>query len=453
MERPTTSTDLGREVARFVSGLTVDDLPPVAVSRAERCILDTVGVTLAGARERAGSTAVDVVGDLSRGEAAVLGTDQTASPTDAAFSNGTAGHCLDFDDISARIHVHPSVVLVPALLAAATGRQVTGAAAVTAYVAGLETMNYLVAPVTPGNYERGWHTTATVGTLGAAAAAASVLDLDRGAVEHAVNAAASTAAGLKRNFGSMVKPMHAGQAARSGLTAALLAERGFTAAAGTLRGEGGFLDLYGGEPAPDFSALPELGAEYGIVEHGVEAKRYPCCYFAHSPIAATEALVDEHAIAPGDVSSIHVLASRAARDALVHPDPATGLEAKFSLHYAVASAVARDRVGLDAFEDDNLDHDGTQRVRGRVTFEADPVRDYGDHGAVVTMHTQDGRTVSHEQETPPGSLDSPLSDEQVRRKYRTCAGRALDDATVEWTYEALSSLREQDDLGDVVARL
>jgi len=228
------------ELAAFVADLGFEDLPDGAVRTTERVFVDTAGVTVAGAAEGAGELAVERTGALSGGgDATLVGADAAASVTDASFANATAGHGLDFDDVTWGVW-HPSVPMVAPILAVAERAGATGREAITAYVAGYETQCYLAHALLPSHYERGWHPTATVGRFGAAAAAASLLGPDTDRTRHALGIAASTAAGLKANFGSATKPLHAGLAARDGVAAGLLAAGGIGAGADPIGGEGGF---------------------------------------------------------------------------------------------------------------------------------------------------------------------------------------------------------------------
>jgi 2-methylcitrate dehydratase PrpD len=434
------------ELAGFVADLEYADVPADARRLAERCFVDTVGVTYAGMVTGAGETATRAMGPVSGdGPVTLLGGDGTASVTDGAFMNGAAGHGLDFDDVSDGVNGHPSVTLVAPLLAVGEAEGASGEDLLTGFVAGFEVECYLAQAVRPGHYEAGWHPTSTMGTFGSAAAVANLLDLDADATERALNSAASMAAGLKNNFGSMTKPMHVGHAVRAGVTAAMLASEGFTSGADAIDGDQGFLDLYSGPepPHPEDSHTP--GETWAITEFGVGVKKYPCCYFTHTGITAASRLVEEHDIEPEDVESVHVVASRGAGDALKHEDPDSGLEGKFSMHYTIASAVARDRVGLDAFEDGNVDDPEVQRVRERVTFEEDPDLDYGSYHTTVAIETGEGEH-SMTLGSPPGTHQDPLSDDELREKFLICVTRAESRDRAEELYEAFDSLRELEEV-------
>jgi 2-methylcitrate dehydratase PrpD len=371
----------------FVASTTYEDIPGDARETIRRVFLDTVGVTLAGALDDAGATALatDGIDSETASAATVLGVGTERPPTRRALHSGTASHALDYDDLTWAMDGHPSVTLVPPLLVLAEEADAGGKDLITAFAVGFELECALAAPISPDHYEAGWHATATFGALGATAAAASLLDLSPAETSHALNTAASTPAGLKRNFGSMTKPLHAGLAARSGVTAARLAAIGFTADANAVSGNHGFWDLYGPDECDDFAFAAD---EWVLVDRGIHIKYYPCCYFTHISIAGTQALVEEHDINPDDIERVHVRVSQGAADALHHSDPETGLEAKFSLEYTVASAAVRDRVGLGAFDDEGIRDAGVQRVRERVDYEVDDGLDYDSHEAVVRIEAE-----------------------------------------------------------------
>lgn len=437
---------VSEELASFVADLSYEEVPDDARRLAERCFVDTVGVTYAGMTTGAGAIAGEALGAVAGdGPVSLLGTGQQCSLLEGVFINGTASHGLDFDDVSDGVNGHPSVALVPPLLAVGEKLSASGADLLTGFVAGFEVECHIAQAVRPGHYEAGWHPTATVGTFGAAAATASLLGLKKEGVETAINSAASMAAGLKRNFGSMTKPMHVGHATRAGVTAALLAQKGFTAGEDVVAGDSGFWDLYSGPEPAHPADSHDLGEIWATTEFGVGVKKYPCCYFTHAGIEAASRLVDKHGINPSDVESVHIVASRGADDALQHPDPDSGLEGKFSMHYAIASAIARERVGLSAFEDENVDESNVQRIRERVTFDADPDLTYGSYRTAVTIETGD-EDVSMVLDGPPGTHDDPLSDEELREKFFMCVTQAESENRAEQLYEAFDSLRSINDV-------
>ncbi len=435
-------------LATFVTSLTYGDLSSDDVRAVERAFVDTCGVIISGMDEKSTETTMETLAEP--GSVPLWGRDDGTSSTSAAFVHGTAGHSQDYDDVSWGMSGHPSVTMLPAIFAIADDADVDGERAVEAYVAGIEAQCYLSAAINPSHYRTGWHSTATLGTFGAAAAATKTLGLGFEGTRNALSIAASRAAGLKSNFGTMTKPMHAGAAARAGVTAARLASGGFTASPDAVDGDKGFLELYAGDDPVALSALPELDRPTALGEYGINVKNYPCCYYTHTSIYAAERLAAENEVEPREVESIRVVTSPGPADALHYSDPETGLEGKFSLEYTVASAVAREHVGVEAFEDEAVSDPDVQYVRERVEWEIDDSLEYNDTTVEMRMETEDG-VYTRVQDVPPGDPSNPLSDEQLEAKFRRCASRVLGGAAVDRTHERLDSLRSVSDVGAIVS--
>jgi len=270
-------------IAAFAAGST----PPAAARRrAAAAVLDTVGVMLAGASEPAARIVQTVAVEEGRGDCGIVGTALRASASHAALANGTAAHALDYDDMCFVSLAHPSAPLVAAAIAAAEAAGASGAALLDGYVVGFEVEGRLGRVMNPAHYERGWHCTSTIGTVGAAAAVARILGLDVPAIGHAIAIAASEASGLKENFGTMVKPLHAGLAARNAILAARLAAAGLTASAHALDGAQGFLAAMDSATRSLDDAIADLGARWEIVDTGITVKLYPSCAGTHPSLDA-----------------------------------------------------------------------------------------------------------------------------------------------------------------------
>ena len=270
---------------------------------------------------------------------------QFVGPEEAALANGVAAHALDFDDMCFVSLAHPSCALVPAALATAELVQASGSAIVDAYAVGFELECRLGNVMNPRHYhERGWHCTSSIGTLGAAAAAARILGLDIDQTRHALGIAASSACGLKENIGTMVKPLHAGLAARNGVMAARLAREGFAASARALDGPQGYLAVMDSQGAGLDDAVADLGARWEILETGITVKLYPCCAATHPPLDALIELRRRESITPDEVDTIDVEVDSMTPRLLIYDRPATGLEAKFSMPFCAAAAIVHGRL-------------------------------------------------------------------------------------------------------------
>jgi 2-methylcitrate dehydratase PrpD len=429
--------------------------PAAARQRAAAAICDTAGVILAGAREPAARMVQQMVAEESRGECRMLGTSGTAGPGGAALANGVAAHALDFDDMCFVSLAHPSCALVPAILAAGEIAHAPGAALLDAYVIGFEVECRLGIVMNPRHYhERGWHCTSTIGTLGAAAAAARVLGLRADQTRVALGIAASAASGLKENMGSMVKPLHAGMAAQNGLMAARLAARGFTASADALDGPQGFLAAMDGQHLTLEPAAADLGVRWEILETGITVKLYPSCAATHPPLDALLDLKRETGFTHEDVESIDVEVDSMTPRLLLYDRPTTGLEAKFSMPFCAAAAVVLGHPRVDTFETRAIDDQAVQALMPRVRMRANPAFDAAAplSRALVTVALRDGRVLSRAADGARG-YPGRLSSDELAAKFAACASTALSSTASAAAWNGLQEIEHVTDTRHLTALL
>jgi 2-methylcitrate dehydratase PrpD len=425
--------------------------PSTARAAAARALLDTVGVTLAGAAEPAARIVQHVVSRDGAGPCRVLGTALQTSAANAALANGTAAHALDYDDMCFVSLAHPSAPLVAAALAAAEIAGASGLALLDAYVVGFELEGRLGRVMNPRHYQRGWHCTSTLGTIGAAAAAARLLGLDAVAANHALAIAASEASGLKENFGTMVKPLHAGLAARNGLVAAQLAQAGMTASAAALDGPQGFLAAFDSEQPSLEAAAADLGTRWEIVDTGITVKLYPSCAGTHPALDALLDLRRREPFSADEVKAIEVGVDPVVPTILLYDRPSSGLEGKFSMPFCAAAAVVRGGVGIDTFAADALNDPAVLSLQSRVTMHVDPTLDPAAPSltqARVTVTLHDGRVLTAEANGARGYPDRPASDEQLAAKFTSCATQTL---SASQAAHALTALRDVETASDMRA--
>ncbi|TKC86017.1 MmgE/PrpD family protein [Trinickia terrae] len=327
-----------------------------AIAAARRGVLDFLAAAFAGANDAGYRKLLAVIGEGSRGDAAVIGHPETGRPhslnaLDAALVNGYAGHALDYDDVHSSVRGHPSTVLLPALFALAQTERRSAYDLLAAYVVGVETMARLGLALGSRHYERGFHNTATLGALGAAAAASFLLGLDAAAIDNALGLAATQAAGLRLQFGSEAKPLHAGQAARAGLLSARLAAAGLQGSPAALDGPEGFFAVFGDGAAQPERALEGWGAPWQIVAPGLYFKPWPCCTATHYAVHAALTLREAHRLAPGDIERAVVTFPPGGDTPLSHRAPSTGLEGRFSVEYALAAALIDGALSVATFAD------------------------------------------------------------------------------------------------------
>ena len=415
-------------IADFVVKSRWEECPTLAVETARRAILDGLGVMLAGSVEPA-ARLVQTVAEAEGGQplCTVVGTGRRTGAVWAALCNGTAAHALDFDDTNFVMMGHPSAPVLAAALAAGELALADGQALLHAFLIGFEVETTLAAAINPAHYDHGWHATCTLGTLGAAAAAARLLGLDAQQTRMALAVAASQASGLKENFGTMTKPFHAGHAARSGALAALLAREGWTASEQALEGPQGFVKVLGAGKH-DLDGLVTLGAPWKILASGVAVKPYPSCACTHSIIDSTLELRRVHGLRPEDVTAITVGVNALVPKILIHSDPSTGLEAKFSAEFSAAAALVDGIVGISTFRDEKIQDPAIRELMRRVRVVVDPgvPGDFEHHvWTRVTIRLTDGRALEIGPREVPGHPSKPLTMDALREKFGDCAGLVL----------------------------
>ncbi|MFC4055480.1 MmgE/PrpD family protein [Actinomadura syzygii] len=433
MSGPTGSITAG--VASLIADTPRSAVPPAALEAARRHVLDTFGVTLAGSAEPVVAAALDVLAHPpSAGGAALVGLGRWAGPVDAALVNAVSAHAIDYDDVHSHVRGHPSACVLPAALAAAEQAGLDGAGLLDAYVVGVEVAGRVGRGFDASHARQGFHSTSTLGVLGAVAAAARAFGLTAGQTAHALGIAASSAGGLRSNFGTMTKPLHAGFAARDGVAAALLARRGVTATETVLDGPGSFTRVYcpdGGEP--DAALGPD--GPWEILVPGIAIKKYPCCNRGHRTADAVLDLVRNLDLRADDIAEVRVRMPAGQVDGagrvgpMTFPRPASGLEAKFSMQYVVAAAVLHRALPMAAFTDEGVRDRRIAGLIGRVR----PVnRPDGDDRVEVVITERSGavhaRSVRFTRGDPRGG--APLPWDELLVKYRDCAVPVLgEDAT------------------------
>lgn len=443
------------ELARLVRTIHYDRCPAEALSTARLGIMDTIGVTLAGAADDITATFVRALAPtFAPGPALLVGDTRRVDVLSAALVNGTASHALDFDDCSNTLGGHPSTPIVPGLWALAEQRKADGKSFLTAYVAGFEAESRLGRAVNFHHYEKGWHPTATLGVFGAAAACGHMMGLSEDKLAIALSLAATMASGIKANFGTMAKPFHVGHASRNGSMAAMMAAEGFTANASALEHGQGFLDVFNGAGNYDASRLTTDWANpLDLVEPGIAFKRHPCCASTHPAVDALLSLRAAHGLQPGNVQRIESWTHPRRFKHTNRPDPNSGLDGKFSVQYVLARALAEGIVSIGHFSDDAVRDPAMRTVMSKVTSVADPNArtDSTDHFyARVRVTTNDGRQLESFVEAPLGrDKDHPLPQGTLEAKFLDCASQKLERAAASSLMDRLLSLESVADMNSL----
>ncbi len=401
-------------------------LHPEVVHHAKRAVIDWYASLLPGSRVTPATLLEQALAeDLDRGRAR-LGSGRRATARAAALINGAASHSVEFDDIYRDAGYHPGSPVISAALAAAQSQGASGETFLRGVIVGYETSTRIGEAIMPSHY-RFWHTTGTVGALGAAAAAATVLGCSKAQFMHAVATVTTMAAGLQQAFRSqaMSKPLHGGHAADAGVLAALAAAKGVTGALDILEGEVGFGAAMSVNPSWD-KATKGLGEDYHIVH--VTFKNHGCCGHTFAPIDAVLLLQKQHQFGYRDVRRMRIATYKAGLDIVNNANPEGDYQAKFSLQYTVAHALVHGSVRLNAFLSERMNDPEVRATMKKIECVADPELSKGypkQRAAQVEIELADGRTVSHFQPTRKGDPEMPLTDEELNDKYLELATPVL----------------------------
>ena len=430
--------------------------PPLARARALDAVTDCIACMFAGSREPLAAPLRKILPWASSPNdmlsSVLIGSGRFAAPADAALFNGTLAHALDYDDTNHPAYAHPSSVLVSTLLALAPGTALLGADLIDAYIVGFEIFGKLGRAMNKQHYKRGWHATATLGAIAGVVVAGRVLHLNRQQMTMAIGIAASAASGVRANFGSMVKPLHAGYAARNGVLAALLAREGFDASAVSLEHRFGYLQVFndgiGFDPAP----LRALGQPLEILtKYGMALKAYPSCGATHTGIEAALALRGD--CGEEKIDSVRAAVSEMAFSPLIHVMPETPLEGKFSLHYCVAAALVFGDVNLSTFTQEKVDDPRVRALIPKITMELDErLRDDSEFPTELTVRLASGRELVQMVPLAIGKPERWLSPERLRAKFEDCT-TAFDTKSARATFDSIRQLDRATGLDGVLQGL
>lgn len=450
-------------VVSFIATARMRDFPDKVVHEAKRCLIDGFGVVLAGATVR-GSAIVRETIKAAAGtpEASVLGPEPLQAPAArAALANGASGHAMDYDDTQLSsspdrvfgLLTHPTVPALAASLAVGERLGISGAQFLEAFLAGFEVECKIAEAINPNHYQRGFHSSGTIGTFAAAAAAAKLMQLQRPAIAHAIGIAASMSAGIRVSFGSMTKPLHVGRAAENGVVAAQLASRGFTAGADALDGEWGFFQVLGGGAEAD-RIIPVLGKPWTIVDPGVSFKPYPCGSLGQPTMDAMLKVVVDHDVKPDQIDRVRLRAGSNILNPLRYKTAKTELEAKFCLPFMVTAIALRRKAGIREFTDEFVASEPVQRLMARVETMLDPeieAKGFDRMRSTVEVTLKDGRRlVQAADERYRGGPDKPFTRADLHEKFTDCAALVLPADRIQQALASIESLEKVTDIRQLV---
>ncbi|MFH1480562.1 MAG: MmgE/PrpD family protein [Pseudomonadota bacterium] len=445
-----------RQIARHIVQIDWSQIPVEVVEKAKSLVLDAIGCGLYGQEFEAPGILLQLAREWNgRPESSIIGTGVKMPSATAAKINGVAVHVADFDDSSVEFRGHPTSVVLPAVLALCESNGKSGRDLLLAYIVGVEIGGKLGRVMGWSHYEAGWHGTSTIGTIASAIASSKALNLNEEKICHALAIAASGACGIRENFGTMVKSLHAGQASAAGVTAALLAERGYEGSLTAFEGQSGFWRVYSGESAIGGWAdgLNELNTVMGVM-----FKRYPSCAGTHPALDALEELMKEQPFSWEEVEEIKCLVPPVLPSILIYPRPNSGLEAKFSLPYCLSAFLVHGKLDLAHFGKEAVDDSRVRKLMEKVQMISD--ENQGNlmkaTGALAPteVHVKlKKRTMSKKMLEAKGGKSFPLERGEIEGKFRVCAGRILPAEKVDRAIDLISSLETLESIATLTETL
>ena len=471
-----TSTAVTGAVVDFITRATFADFPAEAVALAKRCIIDGLGVMLAGSTQDASNILRGYLDDGARGaggdvgargasgEATAFGPQPfRAGAPAAALLNATSGHALDWDDTQLAtsadrifgLLTHPTIPPMTAALAVGERMGASGRQYLEAFLTGFEVECKIAEAIHPNHYQKGFHSSGTIGTFGAAVAAGKLLGLDAEKTAHLLAIAASSASGIRVNFGSMTKPLHVGRAAQNGVIAAELAARGFTGGKEALDPPWGFFQVFSHDGGFDADRIiGKLGNPHCIVSPGVSIKPYPCGVLGHPTMDAMRRLVIHNDVRPEQIRAIRVRAGSNILNPLRYPIATNELEAKFCPAFMVGAIALRRKAGIREFNDEFVRDPATQAMMRKVERVLDPeieARGWEKIRSTVEVDLVDGKTlVEHADECYRGGPDLPFTRDELYEKFSDCASLVLPGERVRETFDLVESLDSLVNINELV---
>jgi 2-methylcitrate dehydratase PrpD len=436
------SNDLTHKLARFILATGFDDLPAAVRREGARTLLNWVGCAIGGSRhETVAKAMAALLPFFGPPQATLFGRPERVDVLHAALLNGISSHVLDFDDTHIETAIHPAAPVAPAILALAEHRSVSGRDLMAALVVGIETEFRIGLAVTPAHYRAGWHITGTTGAFGSAAAAGRLLGLSERQMCWALGLAAAQPVGLQEMFGSMTKSFHPGRAAQNGLTAALLAHKGYTASEEVLEAKRGWLNVL--SSAHDAAAITDPGWE--ILNNSY--KPFACGLVVHPVIDACIQLRDGNGLTADMIDRIEVAVHPRVMDITAIKDPKTGLEGKFSVYHAAAVAVVAGAAGEQQFSDEAVRATAIAQLRRLVSVTIDPA--LGKAQARVAILLKNGARPAVFVEHALGSVQNPMSDRMLEDKFRGLSEGILAPGKTDRLIDLCWGADKLDDAGDI----
>jgi 2-methylcitrate dehydratase PrpD len=451
-----------QKLAAFIEGTSLGAIPPKVVEKAKDLILNVIGSMLAGSTEKTGKIGIGLVKEAGgASHSTVVGGGFKSSAIMAALANGISAHATDQDDTDWRTVSHPTVAVLPAVLALGEYIHAPGKKILESYILGIEAEGKVGWGVFPMHHEMGFHATGTLGHVGATAGACKILGLKVPEIETALGIMGSLVSGIRHNVGSMTKPLHAGNAAHDGVLAATLAQRGFTSEGNVLESRYGFAETFGGKNAIPERMVADLGNPYLIESPGITIKANPCGTYGSVLVQGIQAMVKEYRFSPESIESIEFVLNPAVHAIMHYAYPRDTLEAKYSLPFIVAVTLIDGEASLKQFTDEKTQDPAVKKIISKIKIhhhrsQAEAAGTGKPSGVdLSTTHiaikVKNGETYSRVVDSAKGYVNQPLTDPEVLERFRSFAELVLPDPAIRKTIDLAKSLEKVKDIGELMS--
>ena len=440
--------ELRQVLAEFIVAFDLKQVPADVVELARLGFIDTVGVAIAGSHEEVAHIAAEMVkAEGSAPQCTIIGSSVRASPQLAALANGVSSHAMDYD--LSFISGQAAAPVIPAILAVAEATGATPADVLGAYIVGAEVCARVGRSSPRISNGGGWQAAGVIGGIGAAAACAKLMKLNVEQTAHAIGISCSLVSGLPVNYGTMTKPLHVGNAARSGVMAATLAGKGFTSSPAAFEGDNGFFGSFARALKTDYAPFKDVGSRWDLKESGYSIKYYPCGGRGHTAIDAALALREKIGGRVNDIGNIHCWMSPSSAKRVNTKYPADVESAKFSASYVIAYSLIHGTPKIKAFTKESLADQRVRSMAGLVTASADPqLSDEWGNPTRVKITLKDGSTFEEQRDYPIGSTQVPLTKAQVEEKFMDCATLTIKPDAAKKVFAIISNFPAQPSFGD-----
>jgi len=438
--------NITERLAQFVADSRMEDFPTEVIEAGKKCLLDWIGVAFGGMKDPSVKIMIDLMKEMGgKGQASLLGYGVKTNVLNAALINGTMSHALDYDDAHSGSRSHPSAPLIPAVLSVAEWRRQSGSEWIAAFIAGFEVSTRIGLILGKSYYESGWHATSILGRFGAAAGAGRLLRLNERQLATAFGLAATQAGGLRRVFGTMGKPFHAGKAAMDGILSASLSQRGFTAPEDVLDGKPSFLDMFFRE-GESIQTVEGLGKDWQVLKDCF--KPYAACLLTHPLMDGLIWIKNQYPIYPHLIEEVHLEVAPLCLSVTDNPSPKDGLEGKFSLYFCAAVAMLHGQGKNSLFTDEGVQDPLVKDLMGKIKARANPA--LKETEANVKVRLKNGTEFSRDVSFPKGDPRNPLTFDEIEEKFRDLVEPLLPKKRMDQLVEMIHGLESLQDVGKLM---